>query len=74
MARFIGAVFGTVRVVRERRSVCYCMLALDEKSTFFRGVGGISWGGLREWKWEADRSSFGTLPTLLVTKPWSVTL
>jgi len=34
VARFIGAAFGTVRVVNERRGVCYCMLPLDEKSFF----------------------------------------
>jgi len=27
-----------------------------------------------EWIREADRSSLGTLPTLLVTKPWPVTV
>jgi len=35
VARFIGAAFGTVRVVKEGRGVCYCMLPLDEKSPFF---------------------------------------
>jgi hypothetical protein len=35
VASFTGAAFGTVRVVRERRGVCYCMLPLDEKSTLF---------------------------------------
>lgn len=41
MANFIGAAFGTVRVVRERRGVCYCMLPLDEKTTFFYFMGGL---------------------------------
>jgi hypothetical protein len=63
--------------------VYYCMLPLDEKylsplslSLFFC----IFWGS-RETEWfegretrEADISSFGTLPTLLVPKPYPITL
>jgi len=43
VARFIGAAFGTVRVVRERRGVCYYMLPLDEKSTFFLFLYFVGW-------------------------------
>jgi hypothetical protein len=69
VARFTGPDSGTVRIVRERRGGHYCMLPPDEKSVFFYFMGWSDGWFEGSERGGTDRFSFGTLPTLLVTKP-----